>query len=143
MLGQNRRFVLPVVPPPEVEAHPRRNAIHDFYRQHLPQIITRYVRGTVYDCYIYTIQDRMVAAQRMLDDIFLRQTFCFKVNGSLGCILENTETRELRYFHGCWSNTPLFEEAHFITRRADWDSFMTELQSMDLIFEASKNAGST
>ena len=58
--------------------------------------------------------------------IYHRQTYAFKVNASVCCILINNATGKLRYFYSCWSNNPLFETAQAVTAERHFlDNSMT------------------
>ena len=132
-----------VIPPPGVLLHPERDRVYDFYTQNLHRILTRHRRGRVFDTHIYTVQNGMISRRRLTADIFQPQTHAFKIQASLGLILENMRSGELRYFHGCFTNAALFDAARDITNRRDWEAFLDELHNIDIYERATETRDNT
>ena len=66
-----------------------------------------------------------------LDAIFRDQKGAFKVNASLGSMLRNKNTGELRYYHSSINNARMFEEPFQIQGPEDFQKFVDEIKSVD------------
>lgn len=67
-----------------------------------------------------------------LDICFNEQRFAFRVNISVGCILRNTLTGELRYYTSSRNNQLVFNQPKIVRNAADKKRVQQELQYLDL-----------
>lgn len=100
-------------------------------------------RGPVVERYNYQIQQIVVPRERLTTDIYQTQNFCFKINASCGCILQNNRTGEVRYFYSCWNNAAIFPEPFNITNRSEWNRFLEDLANVDYIEAAAARRENT
>ena len=76
-------------------------AVQEVYADHWSSIRTHHRTGQrVQDMYNFRIQNlNMNHLRDQLMEMFRSQVNRFKINVSFGFILQNTENRELRYYH--------------------------------------------
>ena len=67
----------------------------------------------------------------LLADIFSAQTSAFKINASVGIFLRNTNTNELRYFHGVKYDHRLFRSPFLVRNREEFRIFTDALKEAD------------
>ena len=91
------------------------------YRQHWPQILTRFSRGNrLQDWYNFRLSTiSPVSLREQLSRIFADQPAVFKVNFSFGFILRNTETGALQYHHPSANNNLVLEQPFLVSNQDD------------------------
>ena len=67
----------------------------------------------------------------LLADIFSAQTSAFKINASVGIFLRNTNTNEVRYFHGVNYDHRLFRSPFIVRNREEFRIFTDALKEVD------------
>ena len=78
-----------------------------------------------------------------VQSIFHDQQWKFKINAAVGCVLMNHSESLTRYFHASPNNDRLFENPKLIESSEDFDSFLNELQSNDIIENVTKKRPDT
>ena len=105
------------------------------YRQHWPQIRTRFSRkNRLQDWYNFrlsTISPSSLCEQ--LSRIFADQPTVFKVNFSFDFILRNTETGALQYHHPSANNNLVLEQPFLVSNQADLDHLYQQIAEIDYL----------
>ena len=105
------------------------------YRQHWPQIRTRFSRQNhLQDWYNFRLSTISSASLReQLNRIFSDQPTVFKVNFAFGFILRNTETGDLQYHHPSANNNLVLEQPFLVSNREDLERAIEEISSIDFL----------
>ena len=105
------------------------------YRQHWPQIHTRFSRqNQLQDWYNFRLSTISPASLRkQLSRIFADQTTVFKVNFAFGFILRNTETGALQYHHPSANNNLVLEQPFLVSNREDLERAIEEISNIDFL----------
>jgi len=105
------------------------------YRQHWPQILTRFSRGNrLQDWYNFRLSTiSPVSLREQLSRIFADQPTVFKVNFSFGFILRNTETGALQYHHPSANNNLVLEQPFLVSNQDDLERFYEEISNIDFL----------
>ena len=105
------------------------------YRQHWPQIRTRFSRRNRlqywYNFRLSTISSASLREQ--LNRIFTDETTVFKVNFAFGFILRNTETGALQYHHPSANNNFVLEQPFQISNQDDLDCAIQKITNIDFL----------
>ena len=109
--------------------------IAQMYRQHWPQIRTRFSRqNRLQDWYNFRLSTISPASLReQLSRIFADQNTVFKVNLSFGFILRNTETGALQYHHPSANNNLVLEQPFQASNREDLERAIEEISNIDFL----------
>ena len=109
--------------------------IAQMYRQHWPQIRTRFSRqNRLQDWYNFRLSTISPASLReQLSRIFADQTTVFKINLSFGFILRNTETGALQYHHPSANNNLVLEQPFLVSNREDLERAIEEISNIDFL----------
>ena len=109
--------------------------ITDTYRQHWPQIRTRFSRrNRLQDWYNFRLSTISPASLReQLSRIFADQSTVFKVNFALGFILRNTETGALQYHHPSANNNLVLEQPFLVSNQDDLDRLYQDINNIDFL----------
>ena len=110
--------------------------ISQMYRQHWPQIRTRFSRHKrLQDWYnnfrLSTISPASLCEQ--LSRIFADQTTVFKINFSFRFILCNTETGALQYHHPSTNNNLVLEQPFLVSNCKDLNCALQEISNIDFL----------
>ena len=105
------------------------------YRQHRPQIRTRFSRqNCLQDWYNFRLSTISPTALReQLNRIFADQPTVFKVNFSFGFILRNTETGALQYHHPSANNHLVLEQPFLISSPDDLERLYQQIAEIDYL----------
>ena len=105
------------------------------YRQHWPQIRTRFSRqNRLQDWYNFRLSSISPASFReQLNRIFADQSTVFKVNFSFGFILRNTETGALQYHHPSANNNLVLEQPFLISSPDDLERLYQQIAEIDFL----------
>ena len=105
------------------------------YRQHWPQIRTRFSRqNRLQDWYNFRLSTISPTSLReQLSRIFADQTTVFKVNLSFGFILRNTETGDLQYHHPFANNNLVLEQPFLVSNQDDLERAIQEISNIDFL----------
>jgi len=109
--------------------------ITDTYRQHWPQIRTRFSRrNRLQDWYNFRLSSISPASLReQLNRIFADQPTVFKINFSFGFILRNTETGALQYHHPSANNHLVLEQPFLISSPDDLERLYQQIAEIDFL----------
>ena len=109
--------------------------IAETYRQHWPQIRTRFSRqNRLQDWYNFRLSTISPTALReQLSRIFADQTTVFKVNFACGFILRNTETEALQYHHPSANNNLVLEQPFLVSDQDDLERAIEEISNIDFL----------
>ena len=109
--------------------------IAQVYRQHWPQIRTRFSRhNRIQDWYNFRLSTISPTALReQLSRIFADQTTVFKVNFAFGFILRNTETGALQYHHPSANNNLVLEQPFLVSNQDDLERAIEEISNIDFL----------
>ena len=109
--------------------------IAQMYRQHWPQIRTRFSRyNRLQDWYNFRLSTINPANLReQLNRIFADQPTVFKVNFAFGFILRNTETGALQYHHPSANNNLVLEQPFLDSNQADLDRLYEQVNNIDFL----------
>ena len=109
--------------------------IAETYRQHWPQIRTRFSRrNRLQDWYNFRLSTISPTALReQLSRIFTDQPTVFKVNFSFGFILRNTETGALQYHHPSANNHLVLEQPFLISSPDDLERLYQQIAEIDFL----------
>ena len=109
--------------------------ITDTYREHWPQIRTRFSRrNRLQDWYNFRLSTISPTALReQLSKIFADQSTVFKVNFSFGFTLRNTETGALRYHHPSANNHLVLEQPFLISSPDDLERLYLQIAEIDYL----------
>ena len=109
--------------------------IAETYRQHWPQICTRFSRkNRLQDRYNFRLSTISPASLReQLNRIFADQTTVFKVNFSFGFILRNTETGALQYHNPSANNNLVLEQPFLVLSREDLEHLYQQIAEIDYL----------
>ena len=109
--------------------------IAQMYRQHWPQIWTRFSRqNRLQDWYNFRLSTISPTALReQLNRIFADQPTLFKINLSFGFILRNTETAAPQYHHPSANNNLVLEQPFLISNQADLDRLYEQVNNIDFL----------
>ena len=109
--------------------------IAQIYRQHWPQIRTRFSRGNRlrnwYNFRLATISPASLREQ--LSRIFADQPTVFKINFSFGFILRNTETGDLQYHHPSANNNLVLKQPFLVSNSDDLERAIQEISNIDYL----------
>ena len=124
----------PVLIPANLVPSTERN-IAETYRQHWPQIRTRFSRkNRLQDWYNFRLSMISPASlSKQLNRIFADQTTVFKVNFSFGFILRNTETGALQYHHPSANNNLVLEQPFLVSNREDFERLYQQIAEIDYL----------
>ena len=124
----------PVLIPPNLVSSSDED-IAEIYRQHWPQIRTRFSRqNRLQDWYNFRLSTISLASLReQLSRIFADQPIVFKVNFALGFILRNTETGTLQYHHPSANNNLVLEQPFLVANAEDLDRLYEEIRNIDYL----------
>ena len=105
------------------------------YRQHWPQIRTRFSRqNRLDDWYNFPLSTINPASLReQLNRIFADQATVFKINFSFGFILLNTETGALQYHHPSANNNLVLEQPFLISIPDDLERLYQQIAKIDYL----------
>ena len=105
------------------------------YRQHWPQIPTRFSRqNRLQDWYNFLLSTISPASLRQqLSRIFSDQPTVFKVNFAFGFILRNTETGALQSHHPSANNNLVLEQLFLVSNREDLDRLYQQIAEIDFL----------
>ena len=109
--------------------------IAETYRQHWPQIRTRFSRkNRLQDWYNFRLSTISPSRLReQLSRIFADQTTVFKVNFAFGFILRNTETGALQYHHPSANNNLVLEQPFLISSPDDLERLYQQIAEIDYL----------
>ena len=109
--------------------------IAETYRQHWPQIRTRFSRkNRLQDWYNFRLSTISPSSLReQLSRIFADQTTVFKVNFAFGFILRNTETGALQYHHPSANNNLVLEQPFLVSNREDLERLYQQIAEIDYL----------
>ena len=109
--------------------------IAQMYRQHWPQIRTRFSRqNRLQDWYNFRLSTISPASLReQLSRIFSDQPTVFKVNFAFGFILRNTETGALQYHHPSANNNLVLEQPFLVSNQDDLDRLYQQIAEIDFL----------
>ena len=109
--------------------------IAETYRQHWPQIRTRFSRkNRLQDWYNFRLSTINPSSLReQLSRIFADQTTVFKVNFAFGFILCNTETGALQYHHPSANNNLVLEQPFLVSNREDLERLYQQIAEIDYL----------
>ncbi|CAH3180046.1 unnamed protein product, partial [Porites lobata] len=109
--------------------------IAETYKQHWPQIRTRFSRrNRLQDWYNFRLSTISPTALReQLSRIFTDQPTVFKVNFSFGFILRNTETGVLQYHHPSANNHLVLEQPFLISSPDDLERLYQQIAEIDFL----------
>ena len=109
--------------------------IAETYRQHWPQIRTRFSRkNRLQDWYNFRLSTISPSSLReQLSRIFEDQTTVFKVNFAFGFILRNTETGALQYHHPSANNNLVLEQPFLISSPDDLERLYQQIAELDYL----------
>ena len=115
--------------------HSSEENIAQMYRQHWPQIRTRFSRhNRLQDWYNFRLSTINPANLReQLNRIFADQPTVFKVNFAFGFILRNTETGALQYHHPSANNNLVLEQPFLDSNQADLDRLYEQVNNIDFL----------
>jgi len=120
------------------------NELKDLYKQHYKTIQTRVTRGRIKYVYHYlmTEQYSRELVENYLSVIRQEHDNGCKINVAFGYILENIESRELRFFHPS-NNTMIFDTPRLIQSDPDYKQLLGELERQDVYEYANTQRPST
>ena len=126
--------VYPVLIPANLVPATEQN-IAETYRQHWPQIRTRFSRkNRLQDWYNFRLSTISPSSLReQLSRIFADQTTVFKVNFAFGFILRNTETGALQYHHPSANNNLVLEQPFLISSPDDLERLYQQIAELDYL----------
>ena len=108
--------------------------IAQIYRQHWPQIRTRFShQNRLQDWYNFRLSTISPASLGELNRIFADQPTVFKFNLAFGIILRNTETGALQYHHPSANNNLVLEQRFLVASAEDLDRLYEEIRNIDLL----------
>ena len=109
--------------------------IAQMYRQHWPQIRTRFSRhNRLQDWYNFRLSTINPASLReQLNHIFADQPTVFKVNFAFGFILRNTETGDLQYHHPSANNNLVLEQPFLNSSPDDLERLYQQIAEIDYL----------
>ena len=109
--------------------------IAQMYRQHWPQIRTRFSRqNRLQDWYNFRLSMiSPTSLHKQLSNIFADQTTVFKINFAFGFILCNTETGALQYHHPSANNNLVLEQPFLVSNREDLARAIEEISHIDFL----------
>ena len=109
--------------------------IAQMYRQHWPQIRTRFSRqNRLQDWYNFHLSTISPASLReQLSRIFADQHTVFKVNFTFGFILRNTDTGALQYHHPSANNNLVLEQPFLVFNREDLERLYQQIAEIDFL----------
>ncbi|CAH3027124.1 unnamed protein product, partial [Porites evermanni] len=109
--------------------------IAETYRQHWPQIRTRFSRtNRLQDWYNFRLSTISPSSLReQLNRIFADQPTVFKVNFSFGFILRNTEAGALQYHHPSANNHLVLEQPFLISSPDDLERLYQQIAEIDFL----------
>ena len=127
---QEDPVLIPSNPIPAAEEN-----ITDTYRQHWPQIRTRFSpRNRLQDWYNFRLSSISPDSLReQLHRIFADQPTVFKINFSFGFILRNTETGALQYHHPSANNHLVLEQPFLISSPDDLEHLYQQIAEIDFL----------
>ena len=110
-------------------------SITQMYRQHWPQIRTRFShQNRLQDWYNFRLSTISPASLReQLSRIFADQTTVFKVNFAFEFILRNTETDALQYHHPSANNNLVLEQPFLVSNREDLERLYEQVNNIDFL----------
>ena len=105
------------------------------YRQHWPQVRTRFSRhNRLQDWYNFRLSTINPASLReQLSRIFDDQPTIFKINLSFGFILRNTETGALQYHHPSANNNLVLEQPFLVCNQDDLGRLYDQISNIDIL----------
>ena len=104
------------------------------YKQHKHLILKQQkTTGRIKTSYNFPVPDQLSVDQMMshLNEIYEDNNFAFKVNISLGLILQHLESGSLRYFVP-YHNETLFSVPVYVRSRRDLDRIQTRISQLDV-----------
>ena len=109
--------------------------IAQMYRQHWPQIRTRFSRhNRLQDWYNFRLSMiSPTSLRQQLSRIFADQPTVFKVNFAFGFILRNTETGALQYHHPSANNNLVLEQPFLVSDQDDLERAIEEISNIDFL----------
>ena len=134
-----------LVPPWDVDQTDDNQNLRKTYDQHKHLILKqRKTVGKIKTSYNFPVPDEVSINQMMthVEQIFRDSHFCFKLNISLGIILQHIETGAYRYFVP-YHNDTLFSVPMYVRNRGDLDRIRTRLSQLDVIEYAKKQRPNT
>ena len=122
-----------LIPANLVPSSEEKNA--QMYRQHWPQICTRFSRhNRLKDWYNFRLSTINPASLRkQLNRIFADQPTVFKVNLAFGFIRRNTETGALQYHHPSANNNLVLEQPFLISSPDDLERLYQQIAEIDYL----------
>ena len=105
------------------------------YEQHKHLILKqRKTTGTIKTSYNFPVPNQLSVDQMMshLDEIYEDNRFCFKVNISIGLLLQHLETGSIRYFVP-YHNETVFYVPIYVRSRRELDRIRSRLEQLDVI----------
>ncbi len=116
------------------------------YKEHYSAIRSFRMTGVQKIRHVYNYRLETGDVHEISDDliqIFKNMRYRFKVNCSFGCILENIETGEFRYWHSSQNNYLVFSKPQQIQNESEYRSFIERVLDTDIDSIASINRENT
>ena len=102
--------------------------VKDFMQKYWGSIRSFTKKGKIQNIFnIFYDRDFKDLIEAIAERIMAYQKNRFKINYSLGFILKNLETKELRYYHASFNNAQMLETALLINNRKDLINFFNSL----------------
>ena len=117
----------PTPPPEALQAHPE--DVKDAVKKHWVSLKSYSHESKVQS--VYNIRLTKEDISQKLHAIFARQSKSFKVNASIGSLLRNSKTDEVRYFHSSLNNWRLYDQQIQINTLRDFETFVERTTSRD------------
>jgi len=119
--------------PAALMVHPDIDEIVKCYEENIDSIATYHREGNVHSIYNFELADQPLTHDQLLEGVFRRQTFSFKANASLGFILQNKESRVIRYYHASCNNAALLDHPKVVDNQQDFADFVDIVNNQDYI----------
>ena len=129
--------------PQHLFAHPNLDDIVELYNANIDAIATHHRERGVIMTYNFELNDELVTPQQMFEGVYQRQTMCFKIDASVGSIIQDNATGELRYFHSSMTNSPIFDRPILITGPRDFTRFIDKVNNAEYTDTALQQRPST
>ena len=102
--------------------------VKDFIQKYWGSIRSFTKKGKIQNIFnIFYDRDFKDLIETIAKRIMIHQKNRFKINYSLGFILKNIETKELRYYHASFNNAQILKTALLINNRKDLINFLNSL----------------
>ena len=125
--------------PAHLLQHPQLEDIVNELLRYRRLIETQTLNGVVVHSYNFNLLDGngdLPSLERLTNTIYSRQTFVFKTNVSCGFLLQNTRTKEIKFWYPSLGNASLFEMPCRIDNRDSWNEFVRDFHEKDILQHA-------